>query len=52
MKKITANDPCTSNVWDCVFRGLGSFDEQTIASFIGMVVEGQLQMPAPGIAMC
>ena len=34
-----------SELWDRVFRGLESFDEQAIVRFIRMVVAGQPEQP-------
>ncbi len=34
-----------SDLWDRVFRGLDSFDEQAIVRFIRMVVAGQPEPP-------
>lgn len=34
-----------SDLWDRVFRGLDSFDEQAIVRFIRMVVAGQPELP-------
>ena len=52
MKSSSTNAPYISDMWEHIFRSLGTPDEQAIVRFIRMVVAGQPELPGPDATAC